>query len=196
MRANKKRKETDMQKPVMEQDEALRAATERAEAAETELARLKHDLKITPTHSSDAEGMGSEAELRKDSVMAHLLDSLAAGHDIGHYGRLVFAMVGRHFLSTNEVVSRLTQDPDFSQADAISMMRQVEQHDYNPPKRERLLEWQQEQRFPILPEPDDPDCGNFYRNLKFPDHVYNHISEYQAQKNDGGVAKESTVTRA
>jgi hypothetical protein len=32
---------------------------------------------------------GGEAELRKDSMMAHLLDSLKAGKDIGHYGRLV-----------------------------------------------------------------------------------------------------------
>ena len=29
--------------------------------------------------------------------MAHLLDSLNDGKDIGHYGRLVFAMVARHF---------------------------------------------------------------------------------------------------
>jgi hypothetical protein len=173
-----------MQKSVMEHEEALRAATERAEAAEAELERLKHDLKMKPPNSNDAEETGGEAELRKDSVMAHLIDSLAVGQDIGHYGRLVFAMVARHFLSADEVVSRLIQDPDFSQADAVSMMRQVEQRDYNPPKRERLLEWQREQHFPILPEPDDPDCGNFYRNLKFPDHVYNHISEYQAQKND------------
>ena len=28
---------------------------------------------------------------------------------------------------------------------------QVEQRDYNPPKRERLLEWQAEQEFPIVP---------------------------------------------
>ena len=59
---------------------------------------------------------------------------------------------------------------------------QVEQRDYNPPKRERLLEWQAEQAFPILPYPDDPDCGNLYRNLKFPDAIYDNISHYQEQK--------------
>jgi len=35
-------------------------------------------------------------ELRKNDMMAHLLDALDAGNDIGHYGRLVFAMVARH----------------------------------------------------------------------------------------------------
>ena len=42
------------------------------------------------------------SELRKNDMMAHLLDSLEAGKDIGHYGRLVFAMVARHFLSEAE----------------------------------------------------------------------------------------------
>jgi hypothetical protein len=44
------------------------------------------------------------------------------------------------------------------------------------------LEWQAQQEFPILPHLDDPDCGNLYRNLKFPDAIYNHISQYQEQK--------------
>jgi len=47
----------------------------------------------------------SVEELRKNDMMAHLLDSLDAGKDIGHYGRLVFAMVARHFLSKSELVS-------------------------------------------------------------------------------------------
>ena len=36
--------------------------------------------------------MAGVEELRKDEMMAHLLDSLDQGKDIGHYGRLVFAM--------------------------------------------------------------------------------------------------------
>jgi hypothetical protein len=39
-----------------------------------------------------------------------------------------------------------------------------------------------QQEFPILPRPDDPDCGNLYRNLKFPDAIYTHISQYHEQK--------------
>ena len=35
-------------------------------------------------------------ELRR-SPMTHLLDALDRGEDIGHYGRLVFVMVGRYF---------------------------------------------------------------------------------------------------
>jgi len=34
---------------------------------------------------------------------------------IGHYGRLVFAMVARH-LSEDELISYLNQDSDFSEA--------------------------------------------------------------------------------
>jgi anti-sigma regulatory factor (Ser/Thr protein kinase) len=37
---------------------------------------------------------------------------------------------------------------------------------------------------PVLlsPNPDDPDCGNVYRNLKFPQSVYEHIQEYQEEE--------------
>jgi len=58
----------------------------------------------------------------------------------------------------------------------------VEGRDYNPPKRERILDWQRQQEFPILPHPEDPDCGNLYRNLKFPEEIYQHIEEYQEAK--------------
>jgi hypothetical protein len=131
---------------------------------------------------------GGEVELRKDSMMAHLLDSLTAGKDIGHYGRLVFAMVARHFMPHQEVLAWLMRDPDFAEADATVMLRQVEGRDYNPPRRERLLEWQAQQEFPILPYPEDPDCGNLYRNLKFPDAIYDHIGHYQEQKAASGSA--------
>lgn len=43
-------------------------------------------------------------ELRNSPMMAHLLDSMDRGEDIGHYGRLVFVMVGRHFLSHEELL--------------------------------------------------------------------------------------------
>ncbi|NEQ20780.1 MAG: hypothetical protein F6K28_16410, partial [Microcoleus sp. SIO2G3] len=97
-------------------------------------------------------------DLRKSDVMAHLLDSLDAGKDIGHYGRLVFAMVARHFLSEAEVLNYLQKDRDFSEQDARAMYQQVQGKDYNPPKRDRILEWQQQQDFPICPNPDDPDA--------------------------------------
>lgn len=230
-------REVVLDQPVLfdEAGDAVRKATERAEKAEAELAKLKNAaihkpaaptskvdasdpapekapatpgsdavLKDPPSPSSaHATGVGAatsrdqghaprdpeaeapsdgETELRKDSMMAHLLDSLAAGKDIGHYGRLTFAMVARHFLPHEEVLSRLTQDRDFSEEQASLMLTQVEGRDYSPPKRDRILAWQSEQEFPILPHPDDPDCGNLYRNLKFPEEIYSHIGHYQEKK--------------
>lgn len=121
-------------------------------------------------------------ELRKNEMMAHLLDALAAGKDIGHYGRLVFAMVARHFLSEEELIGHLQQDRDFSEAQARALYQQVQGKDYNPPKRERILEWQQQQEFPICPNPDDPDACNVYKDLQFPEHVYENISSYYEHK--------------
>ena len=37
-------------------------------------------------------------------MMAHLLDALDEGADVGHYGRLVFVMIARHFLDEDELV--------------------------------------------------------------------------------------------
>src|SRR5436305_13881202 len=90
-------------------------------------------------------------ELRKNDMMAHLLDALDEGQDIGHYGRLVFAMVARHFMDEEELVGCLTKDRDFSEEDARALYLQVQGRDYNPPKRERILQWQSQQEFPICP---------------------------------------------
>ncbi len=141
----------------------------------------------SPSSAGDeAKLEGGEAELRKDSMMAHLLDSLADGKDIGHYGRLVFAMVARHFMPHDEVLAWMTKDQDFDDEQARLMLRQVEGRDYNPPKRARIVEWQAQQEFPILPNPEDPDCGNLYRNLKFPEEIYSHIGQYQEKKMESG----------
>lgn len=111
-------------------------------------------------------------------MMAHLLDALEAEQDIGHYGRLVFAMIARHFGEDDDLVAWLTKDPTFSEAEARSLVAQVQARDYNPPKRARILEWQSQQDFPICPDPDNPGSCNVYRDLKFPDDVYEDIEEY------------------
>ena len=121
-------------------------------------------------------------ELRKSQMMAHLLDALDAKKDVGHYGRLVFAMIARHFLDEEQLTSYLTKNPGFSEEDARALYLQVQGRDYNPPRRERILEWQKEQDFPICPNPDDPDSCNVYRELRFPEGVYENISEYYEQK--------------
>ncbi len=45
-------------------------------------------------------------DLRQSPMMGHMLDALEE-KDIGHYGRLVFAMIGRHFVSNDELVELL-----------------------------------------------------------------------------------------
>jgi len=125
--------------------------------------------------------MGFEA-LRKNGMMAHLLDSLDAGQNIGHYGRLVFAMVARHFVDDEELVARLQKDPDCDEDQARALVEQVKGRDYSPPRREKVLQFQAQQEFPICPNWEDPDAGNVYKDLEFPESVYAHISEYREQK--------------
>lgn len=134
------------------------------------------------TAEKETESTNGVETLRRDSMMAHLLDSLDAGKDIGHYGRLVFAMIARHFLSDEELIRLLNQDKDFSEEQARLLVHQVQGKDYNPPRREKILEFQAQQDFPIIPNPEDPDAGNVYRDLEFPESVYAHISEYYEHK--------------
>src|SRR5918911_3510759 len=120
--------------------------------------------------------------LRTNDMMAHLLDALDAGKDIGHYGRLVFAMVARHFMDEEELLTYLQKNPGFTQEEARALAHQVQGRDYNPPRRERILEWQQAQDFPICPNPDDPDACNVYKDLEFPESVYQNITDYREEK--------------
>lgn len=124
----------------------------------------------------------SLADLRQDEMMGHLLQALENGQDIGHYGRLVFAMTARHFLSDDEIVDWLSKDSDCDEAKARAILVQVEQRGYNPPRRDRILDWMKKQGFPICPNPNDPDSCNLYKSLEFPEEVYEHIAEYREQK--------------
>src|SRR5207249_5797388 len=104
------------------------------------------------------------------------------GTDVGHYGRLTFAMVARHFLDEAELVRLLAAQPEQDETKARALLRQVQERDYNPPKRERILEWQARQEFPICPTPDDPTSCNVYRELRFPDGVYDQIEEFWEER--------------
>jgi len=119
--------------------------------------------------------------LRKNDMMAHLLDALEQGKDIGHYGRLVFAMVGCHFLDEDEVVEQLCKCKDFDEQQAKALVMQVKSRGYSPPTREKILQFQSQQDFPICPT-DDPDGCNVYKNLNFPPEVYEHIQKYYEEK--------------
>jgi hypothetical protein len=125
---------------------------------------------------------GRSTNLRDSTMMAHLLDALDRGEDIGHYGRLVFVMVARHFMDEQELIAQLQKDRDFSEEQSRALVLQVQQKDYNPPRRDKILQFQSQQDFPIIPDGDDPDAGNVYRELQFPQHVYDHINEYYEDK--------------
>ncbi len=128
------------------------------------------------------EQQGGIAELQRSEMMAHLLHALDDGQDIGHYGRLVFAMIARHFLSEDELIGYLQKDPDCSEQEARALYLQVQGRDYSPPKRDKVLAWQALQDFSICPNPDDPSACNVYSELRFPDDVYEHIGEFYEEK--------------
>jgi hypothetical protein len=117
-------------------------------------------------------------DLQNEPMMSHLIATLDSGNSIGHYGRLVFAMVARHFLEPAELVSYLAKDPECDEAQAQSLVQQVESRDYNPPKRERVLDWMRRQDFPICPDTGDPSQCNVYRNLNFPKETYDKIAQF------------------
>jgi hypothetical protein len=135
--------------------------------------------------------------LRKNAMMAHLMDALNQGQDVGHYGRLVFAMVGRFFLDEDDIAAYLAKNPGIGEVQARALYREVQAHDYSPPKRERILEWQGRQDFPICPNPDDPNGCDVYRDLQFPDSVYEKIDEFYEQqvRADGGEGKTEELAR-
>ena len=139
------------------------------------------DSQTTQTQAPQIDGKGIE-ELRRSPLMAHLLDALDRGEDIGHYGRLVFVMVARHFLDREEIVQLLCKDADCTEDHARGLLDQVEDRDYNPPARQRILEWMERQGFPICPNPEDPRGCNVYRDLSFPEEVYRRISGYHEEK--------------
>jgi hypothetical protein len=121
-------------------------------------------------------------DLRQSPMMNHLLEALDGGEDIGHYERLTFAIVAHHFLEKDELVEWLTKDGDTDETGARALAQQVEERGYNPPRRERILESQEQQDFPICPNPDDSDACNLYNKLRFPDDVYQDIQEYRKEK--------------
>jgi hypothetical protein len=91
-------------------------------------------------------------------------------------------MIGRHFVSNDELVELLTQDHDADDQEIRAMVQQVEDKGYSPPRREKILEFQDQQDFAICPNPDDPDACNVYNELQFPDDVYESIQQYQEKR--------------
>ncbi len=121
-------------------------------------------------------------DLKQSPMMNHMLEALDRGEDIGHYGRLTFAMIARYFMENEELVQLLAKDRDLDEDGARALVQQVEERGYNPPRREKILEWQKQQDFLICPTPDDPDACNVYKELEMPDEVFQSIEEYREEK--------------
>jgi hypothetical protein len=121
-------------------------------------------------------------------MMGHLLDAIESGKDIGHYGRLTFAMVAHHFLDKEELAELLQRSKGVDETEAKALVQQVEQRDYNPPRRERILEWQAQQEFPICPNADDPNACNVYQELDLPEKVFDQIQEFREQQFEAEVS--------
>lgn len=51
-------------------------------------------------------------------------------------------MVARHFLATDDLVALLAGQPDMDEKAARMLIMQVQDRGYNPPQRQKILEWQ------------------------------------------------------
>jgi len=129
----------------------------------------------------------SVQEIRQSPMMSHLLDAMQQGKDIGHYGRLSFAMVAQYFMKPDELVKWLEKG-GASAEDAKALVAGVEERGYNPPSRGQILAWQKQQEFQICPNPDDPNACNVYQELSFPDSVYQNIKEYREEQFNADLA--------
>jgi hypothetical protein len=139
--------------------------------------------RIVPAYASERSTVhGDRRPTPESDDEPYARRALDNGEDIGHYGRLVFAMIGRHFVTNDELVELLTKDHDADEGEIRALVKQVEEKGYSPPRREKILEYQSQQDFPICPDPDDPDACNPYAELQFPDEVYEAIQEYREER--------------
>ena len=91
-------------------------------------------------------------------------------------------MVARYFLSEDQLLKLLESDPNLDKEKVRALIEQVATKGYSPPSREKVLEFQKQQQFPICPNPKDPDACNVYKDLRFPPEVYESITEYHEEK--------------
>lgn len=145
-----------------------------------DLREMRKDMRKARDNRSDEQFRSPN--LFDSPMMTRLIETMDAGEDVGHYGRLVFVMVARFFLSDDEMLALLRKQPDFDDKEASVMIAQVKERGYNPPKRERILQWQDHQDFKICPEPEDPNGCNVYRDLQFPDEIYDNIEDFWEEK--------------
>jgi predicted Ser/Thr protein kinase len=80
-------------------------------------------------------------DLKQSPMMNNMLEALDRGEDIGHYGRLTFAMVARYFMDDENLVQLLAKDGDTDENKARALVQQVEEKGYNSSRRDRIVEW-------------------------------------------------------
>ena len=90
--------------------------------------------------------------------------------------------MARYFVDDEELVQLLAKDGDTDENKDRALVQQVAEKGYNPPRRDRIVEWQEQQDFQICPNPDDPDACNVYNELTFPDGLYEDIQQYREEK--------------
>jgi hypothetical protein len=141
----------------------------------TREAILMSDHHSAPARRCDLAGRDA---LAASPTVAHWLAALESGRDIGHFGRLAFAIVARYFLAADQLVALLASQPKYDGPRARQLLLRVRERGYAPPSRPRLIEWQARQTFPLLPSCEDPTVGNLYRELPLPDSVFGQIEEF------------------
>ena len=97
---------------------------------------------------------------------------------------LTFAMVAHHFVDKEQLAALLQKSGGIDEGQAKALVQQVQEREYNPPRRERILEWQAQQDFPICPDADDPNACNVYQELDLPETVFAQIQEFREQQFD------------
>ena len=136
----------------------------------------------TRRHATSEDRKDGMEQLRRSDTMARLLDAMEQGTDVGHYGHFTFVTVARHFMDESAVERFLAGQPGMDESKARALIEHVKERGYNPPRRERILEHQGQGGFQIIEDPKNPDSGNLYRELQFPEAVYEDINEYYEEK--------------
>jgi hypothetical protein len=131
---------------------------------------------------SDTQDRYRNDDLRQSPTMVRLIEALKKKTDIGANGLFIFVTTARHFMNEDEIVALVNQQPDMDEEKARAFVLHIKERGYNPPRRERILEMQGQQKFAIIANPEDPDSGNLYRELRFPEEVYEDIQEYYEEK--------------
>jgi len=77
-------------------------------------------------------------------------------------------MIGRHAVSSDELVELLTKDHDADEQEMRALVQQVGEKGYSPPRREKFLEYQSQQDFRSAPSPTIPTHATLTRSWSSP----------------------------